>query len=521
MRNTSFGKIQSSHPVFKQGKKGLSSRLPLIKDSCAKSMNAFVPGFQMGKMSEKEQRYRLVGQQNKGRIVYKEVAPEIIRSYILPALDGIVAESNCSIYLEKEDVSAIEQIILEGSWRALAIASYLLQEAVDGKCVLMPSANVNLPSGQSGVQAKVHPGQLWMKKIETADGWAETIQSKLSTETFWGRKTGGKTCVPAKIKESELRQSGLRWWIPPRYGPCPSGTICDMFMVSHCASSKLEALADLTQAFQGESAEFSMLSSMMGQKAPSNGANDRFVPVSLQRWPTEKVAKREQGNNPKGKKSKSKSKKVKRQWKAGFSAGALQELQILYRIHGSIKSPQGHPNFLLPIAVGLPKDEEEKDPALELSGPEGLDLNLKRLDEDIFSLTRSSLENEVAAEKERKRKDMVTGPHLIFHPTPFVLQRFTVRKKGPDGQPEDHLITPAILASWTHDLLSALLHCHSNDIVLRSFLADQIMVDHSGVVKLGSFYRATVQSKEDKRVDILRAAKERKKEAKKSKRDHD
>jgi Protein kinase domain/SET domain len=519
MRNTSFGKIQSSHPIFKEGKKGLSNRLPLIKEICAKCMTAFVPGYQMDQMSEKEQRYRLVGQQNKGRVVFKGVDPEIIKTSILPALDGIVAESNCSIYLEQDEVSGSEQIILEGSWRALSIASYLLQQEVEGKCHLVAAPNEKPSSGQSSVQAKVHPGQLWMTRIETADGWADTIQSKLSTETFWGRKTGGKTCVPAKIKESELRHGGLRWWIPPRYGPCPSGTICDMFLVKNSMSSKLEALADLTQAFQGDSVEFSMLISMMGQRTPTNGANDRFVPVSLQRWPTEKVAKREQGSERKDEKSKSKY--VKRQWKTGFSAGALQELQILYRIHGLIKSAQGHPNFLLPIAIGLPKEEEEKDPMLNLSRTEGLDLNLKRLDEDIFSLTRSSLENEVAAEKERKRKDMVTGPHLIFHPTPFVLQRFTVRKKGPDSQLDDQLITPAIFASWTHDLLSGLLHCHSNDIILRNFLADQIMVDHSGVIKLGSFYRATVLSKEDKRVDILRAAKERKKEARKNKRDDD
>lgn len=522
MRNTSFSKILSPHPVLKEGKKGLSSRLPRIKDICARNMTAFVPGYSMEKMSEKEQRYRLLGQQNKSRRIFKGVDPEIVTTSILPILDGIEAESNCSIYLEREDVTGVENIILEGSWRALSIATYHLQQAVSGRCELFASDNIKA-STQSSIQAKCEPGQLWMKKIETADGWADTIQSKLSTEVFWGRKTGGKTCVPAKIKESELRSSGLRWWIPPRYGPCPSGTICDMFMVSCNPTSKLEALSDLTHAFQGESADFSMLSSMMGQKPRTNGANDRFVAVSLQRWPTEKVAKREEGGFKKDdkSKSKSKSKKDKRQWKTGFSAGALQEMQILYRIHGLIKSPQGHPNFLLPIAVGLPKEEEPKDPILDLTATNGLDLNMKRLDEDIFSLTRSSLENEVAAEKERKRKDMVTGPHLVFHPTPFVLQRFTVRKKRSDGQPDDNSITPSIFACWTHDLLSALLHCHSNGIVLRSFVTDQIMVDHSGVLKFGSFYRATVLSKEDQRYKMLRAAIEKKKEAKKSKRDDD
>jgi hypothetical protein len=523
MRNTSFGKVPSSHPLFQEGKKGLAKRLPYIKETCASSMSTFVPGYSLDQMSEKEQRYQLLGQRNKSRRILRGADASTIKDAVLPALDGIGAESNCSIFLEQEEHTGMDQIVLEGSWRAISIASYLIQQAVEGRCQLMPVENGKAANiSHSSIQAKGQPGLLSMTKIETVDGWSETIQSQLSTQAFWGRKTGGKSCVPGKIKESDLRHGGLRWWIPPRYGPSPSGTICDMFLVNNSESGKLEALASLTHAFQGESAVFSMLTSMMGKKRPSEGATDRFVPVSLQRWPTEKVAKRELGKDTK-KDEKGKPKKGKRTWQSGFSAGALQEMQVLSRIHGLIKSPQGHPNFLLPIAVGLPSETKEINERMDLSplGSKGLDMNLKRIDEDIFSLTRTSLENEVAAEKERKRKDMVTGPHLVFHPTPFVLQRFTARKKKRDGEPEDQLITPTIFASWTHDLLSAMLHCHSNDVVLRNFLADQIMVDHSGVVKFGSFYRATVLSKEDKRLDILRAAKERKKENRKSKRDDD
>jgi serine/threonine protein kinase len=137
-------------------------------------------------------------------------------------------------------------------------------------------------------------------------------------------------------------------------------------------------------------------------------------------------------------------------------------------------------------------------------------LDLKSIDEDIFSLTRTSLENEVAAQTERKRKDMVTGPHLVFQPTPFVLQRFISRKKKRDGDSDDHSISPAIFAAWFHDLLSALLHCHANDIVLRTFQTDQIVIDHSGVAKIGGLYRATVLSQEDKTVDIVELARSRK-----------
>ncbi|MEM7037988.1 MAG: OmpA family protein, partial [Bacteroidota bacterium] len=58
--------------------------------------------------------------------------------------------------------------------------------------------------GPSSIQAKGHPGLLEMKKIETMDGWSGTIQSQLSEQAFWGRKTGGKSCVAGKIKETDL-----------------------------------------------------------------------------------------------------------------------------------------------------------------------------------------------------------------------------------------------------------------------------------------------------------------------------
>lgn len=515
MKNTSFSRVQSSHPLFKEGKKGLARRLPRIKETCASGMSSFVPGYRLDQLSEIEQRYQLLGRQNKRRRTFRGVDNSIIKECIFPALDGIGAESNCSILLETDGVGK-QQVILEGSWRSLAIASSLLSEAVQGRCVLVPDNTNATTAPPNSNQAKGLPGVLRMTKIETSDGWAETIQSKLSGQAFWGRKTGGKTCVPAKIRESELRQGGLRWWIPPRYGPSQTGSICDLFLMNDASSGNVEALASLTHLFQGESAAFSMLKTMLSQEKSKNVYVDRFVAVSLQRWPIDKVAKREQQQEEK----KSKSKKTKRAWKTGFSAGALQEMSMLFKVHGLIKSSQGHPNFLLPIGVGIPEEVETAEP-MDLTSDGSKTLDLKKLDEDIFSLTRTSLENEVAAERERKRKDMVTGPHLVFHPTPFVLQRFTVRKKRKDSVEDEKAVSSPIFSAWVHDMLSALVHCHANDIVLRNFLSDQIMVDHSGVVKFGSFYRATVLSKEDKKVDILQAARERKKEIRKHKRDED
>jgi transposase len=96
----------------------------------------------------------------------------------------------------------------------------------------------------------------------------------------------------------------------------------------------------------------------------------------------------------------------------------------------------------------------------------------ERQGEDIKSISKrlgvsvKSIRNLKAtvAQNERKRKDRATGPHLVFHATPFVLQRFCNKKKK-RNQP----MSPTILATWLHDLLSAMLHFHSHDVILRNF----------------------------------------------------
>ena len=509
---TGMGKKHSSHPLFKAGTAGLKGHLPRIKMTCALCMT----GIAVEATSETEQRYRIIGERDRQRRLFRDVQGSIIKDFILPALDGISAESKCSIFVELNSQPGLHDIVLEGSWRALSIASYLLEQSIKGQCRLTEAMDDGAAdsNSKSNIQSKGHPGLLQMKKIETADAWEGTIQSKVSNQSFWGRKTGGKCCVPGKIKESDLRHGGLRWWIPPRYGPSPTGSICDMFLVNNNDSGTLEALANLTHAFQGESVAYLMLSSSLTTKTPTlinNGTSDRYVAVSLQRWPSEKVAIREQGKGKNDEKAKQKKAKG-RVMQIGFSAAALQEIQLLNQLHGLVVSPQGHPNFILPVGVALPSEIENGD--LNLSTVESKPVDLKSIDEDIFSLTRSSLENEVAAQKERKRKDMVTGPHLVFQPAPFILQRFLRKKKRDSDIVDEQSISPAIFATWFHDLLSALLHCHANDIVLRNIQMDQIVVDHSGVAKIGGLYRARALSQEDKEMDIVKLARDEKRDGK-------
>eukprot|EP00980_Cylindrotheca_fusiformis_P013148 scaffold3315_cov98-Cylindrotheca_fusiformis.AAC.2 len=513
-----IGMKQFSLLGFQNKEKLLKRQAPIVT-ACTRSMATFTVKRQTHKLSESQQRYRIIGDSIRKRLVFRSVPASTVKDAVLPFLDGVSAESNCNIYLEQGTTAGLFNIVLEGSWRALSIASYLLQESVQGASQLPQPEEVRSESESvHNIQAKGDPGLLLMNDIETVDAWKGTIQSEITSQSSWGRKTGGKCCIPAKIKEADLRHAGLRWWLPPRYGPNPTGSICDMFLVNNDSSNTLQSLGNLTVAFQGKSAAFPMLTSSQARNVgPTNGnSTDRFVAVSVQRWPSDKVAKREQqSGEPLKKSSDTESKRKDSEvltMKMGFSAGALQEVQLLHKLHGLVNSPQGHPNFVLPVGVALSSEVESDDIGLTTNGSKSVDMKSINADiEDIFSLTRTSLENELAAQNERKRKESVTGPHLVFHATPFVLQRFCNMKKK-----RKQLVSQNILAAWFHDLLSAMLHCHSNDIVMRNFQGDQIVVDHSGVAKFAGFYRATVLSQEDKKAkftDCIKRRHSRKKDA--------
>ena len=510
LKKTGFGrKNLIDHPVLKQGIRGLQDRLPAIKSLCA-----FLMSNKMGmsrqvtvRPSETELRYKIIRDRNRERRIFQNVPSAVIKDSVIPSIDGISAESKCSIFVNKNPMGMTYDIVLEGSWRPISIASYLLKEVTKANYALgVPVEQRGNRHEEPNIQAKGEPGTLKMSMIQ--DGWSGTIQSEVSNQTVWGRKTGGKCCIPGKVKSSDLRRRGLRWWIPPRYGPSTTGSICDMFL-NKDDNKTIDALKDLCFGSQGKSPAFSMLSSPA--KSSTNGSSDRYVAVSLHRWPTEKVAAREQSRAKRDAKKGKKSKQTVAQ--VGFSPAALQEMQTLRQLHGLINSPQGHPNLYLPIGVALPSEMQKRDNN-PLSDSFKSNFDLKRIDEDIFSLTRSSLENEAAAKKEKERKDMVNDRHLVIQPTPFILQRFAQKKWK---YAYDEILSPTIFATWCFDLLSAVLHCHENGIVLRGTLnMDLIVIDHSGVAKVGSFYKTSAATKGDLKLNrnsgLVKQARDKKKE---------
>lgn len=507
INSSSISKRAANISIFNAGNSGLINSFDQMKQNC---MNAMTNRVRSGlaphaNLSEVGARYMLIGQRDSRRLIFRGVSSDVVRNEIVPVIDGVIAESKCKILVGENDKGGSEDIVLEGSWRALAIAEFLIKGAC-AKKGSFPSPVDAFTAKEDAVykqQSKRQPGLLTMSAIHTAEGWDGTIQSKLRSDSV-GRKVGGKACVAGKIPEERLRKVGLRWWIPPRYGPSPTASICDMFCIRTPTGGEdkrledLKALVDLSMALLGEasaSSEFPVLFSVSSKRIENSQA-DRCIAVSMQRWPSEKVSSKEQG------------KSSSKQSQLGYSPAALQELQLLTQLHSLIPSPQGHPNFILPVAIALPQNipnnaTHDQPEASTFGQPQ----------KDIFSLFQTSEQNERRKEKEKKWKEMATGPHLVFHPTPFVLQRVISCSKKNRDDPDSAISSP-LLAAWFHDLLSALVHCHTNHVVLRAFQADQVFLDDSGVAKLSGLYRATILPFNERATSInpLRNARSAKKE---------
>jgi len=483
-----------SHPLLDSGKEKLEKYLPQIEQTCigimAKGTSAPLVA------SAAEHRYRILGRQSRQYHAIRGIPRELIKLSILPVMEGIAAESSCRFcFCESGEQDA--DLILDGPWRAIAIADHLLRSKLDGLNSLPPLVDISLDSrDRPSEQAKVCPGLLSTQDILTAEGWKGTIQAE-DTDDVSERRIGGKCCVPGKVSEASLRKAGLRWWIPPSHGPSQSGSIPEMCAMRSDLSDQLDLLVDLAKSVAVDPTLFPVLTSRAGKLLKP--AAERFMPVSIQRWPPSKVANKEIEKSKKGKTE---------PMQMGYSAAALQEMQMLRQLHGVVPSNQGHPNFIIPVGIAFPKENggAAKGPA-EDSNDTGGDFSPE---DPIFSLFRSNEEN---AKAEKRKKQVSDGAHIVFQPTPFVLQRFLSRKLRGS---EEGLISPRILAAWFHDILSALVHCHTNHILLRTILPDQIVVDQSGIAKIGAMYRCTVLAIKDRREppNPRKAAKAAKKERK-------
>jgi hypothetical protein len=79
------------------------------------------------KVSETEQRYKIIGNRSKERRTYLGIQRKVIHDSVLPAIDTICEESDSSLYIDKNQLGDVYDIVLEGSWRAISVASFLLK----------------------------------------------------------------------------------------------------------------------------------------------------------------------------------------------------------------------------------------------------------------------------------------------------------------------------------------------------------------------------------------------------------
>jgi len=471
----SSGKKLPLHYLL-EGRDRLEKCIPRVREACMAAMNKMTkngPFVPMTGASLAEQRYKMISRSGRKRYAIHRVPRQFVKDNVVPIIDAVAAESSCIVYIGESSDRGTEIITFDGPWRAVAVAEHLVRTRAGGP-VDLPRASDSSAANGTKIQAKLLPGCADASDIQTLEGWEGTLQSKMSNIEVKNRRLGGKSCVAGKISESALLKSGLRWWIPLENGSSPSGSINDMFLVRYDETESFNVIGKLANAVSGRSNAFPKLSSLANEV--QHRSRERFTAVSLQQWPTEKI----------GIKESEKESSKKNSMGIGFSQAALQEMQLLTQLHGVISLPFGHPNFVLPVGIAVASDEERK----------GSSSPTDEKDDDptdpMFSLFRSNEENEKVAEKDKKVK---RKPHLLLHPTPFILNRF-MSKKSLGGA--DLRSNKAVIASWFHDLLSVLVHCHSNHVLLRTIQSDQIVVDHNGTAKYGGLYRCTVLSKDDR-----------------------
>jgi serine/threonine protein kinase len=118
-------------------------------------------------------------------------------------------------------------------------------------------------------------------------------------------------------------------------------------------------------------------------------------------------------------------------------------------------------------------------------------------------------------QQDQQKKRLFKGAHIVFQPTPMILQRVMnkCKKKNDESAKPEFRLPVSIVFAWFHDLLSAMSHCHTNHIILRTLHSDQILIDGSGLAKVSGLARSVVLHplERDRYLDPLSSSKNKKK----------
>jgi serine/threonine protein kinase len=492
----------SKHEIFNE--MTMKSKYQQIQSDCAAYMNKNAGQIFSDSNFVASPEYKAISHRARLRRVFKGVRSDVVEENLLPLLGKICFESNCNIRFSEGASEGTHDVVLEGNWKALAIAEHLFLLAV--RSASPPSApapnsyaamsnsynsyiaqDFNLPSDGNDVkQVKVQPGLLGMSSVSDKFGWEGTVECATDYKSSEVYDAGHKTCIAAQASQEDLDAAGLRWWVPHKYGPSLDGSLCEILSSPKILSNgqvDMSALALLAQSFTGGHASlqstFPTLATFLPPPDEFSGQKESHsIAISLMRWPPEKIETKEQSSAGQG-------------MQMGFSVAALQEMQLLHQLHILIPSPKGHPNFILPLAIALESDNDEsKDSSSSLGGSKSSDAATEQI------LAMIERNQKVAG----KKRHAASGSHLVLEPTPLVLQKVMAQyqRKNNGGS----LIPPTVLASLCHDILSAISFCHSNHIILRSLLPDMIHIDHCGTAKLSGLSKVMVLHGKDRTKDF-------------------
>ncbi len=469
--------------VFQKNRESFSAINNLVKTVCEKKLSTQYQEKSIFLGNSK--RYQIVARRSGRRRIFYGIDHAFFKDNILNKLQKIREQSHCNIYVEEGSNFQTENVILEGTWRGLAIAEHLFREIAPDRLHHAEDANnaASYKKEASTLMYRDYPGIIQMASVSAVDGWDDI------SECGWKSKIGGKTCIPGKVQSAAFLKAGMRWWLRPEYVPSLNGSLCNMLAIRRTfqgdLSGHMKELSKIAKSIsidnEGEGPQFPQLCAIEGATT-QNTKEQSYVPVSLHRWPPEKTETKERSKGGMG---------------VGASPSALQEMQLLNKLHSLIPGPHGHPNFVLPLAIALEdnnnvnKDEEPTNDTKVKAVP---DLLTGRSD-DLLAFLRPS--DDLNYSKSKRPK--MSGAHLLFQPTPIILQRVMSKgKKRKNDRPEAGFIPPTILTAWFHDLLSAIAHCHTNHVVLRTLHPDQILIDNSGVAKMSGLTRSIVLHPNDR-----------------------
>mmetsp|Transcript_1975 Transcript_1975/g.3592 ORF Transcript_1975/g.3592 Transcript_1975/m.3592 type:complete len:1815 (-) Transcript_1975:2526-7970(-) len=468
------GKVQSD--IFKAHSNTFSAVKTNVKEICKIHLGK-AGSYSPADTSGQEMKHFEIARRYCQKVVFPGIPTDILMNHLLPKFRAIRDRCMCDIYVEEGPDVNTEKVILSGSWRSLALGeSTIVNICKDCNCLVSSVQDVHHDEDsyrRNSVtsHARSHPGLLKVSSIQSVEGWDGISDNE------WTTKIGGKTCMPGKVYVPSLLHAGLRWWIPPRYCPSLNGSLCNILGIrrsyAQTQDAHREELAKLAMSFDGMSNErqFPILTSFL-KNEPHTQDGEQFAPVSIQAWPPTKTLNKERERCGMG---------------VGVSPAALQEMQLLTKLHSMIPGPQGHPNILLPIAIAV-DDEAAEENVKEKSEVKQKDL-ISGSTDDLLTDFMKKVDTHAFNTKSQK----LDGSYLVFHPTPIILQRVINNfKNKKSDKVMNNPITPLLLTSWFHDLLSAIDHCHRNHIVLRTIHPDQIFLDNNGVIKLSGLARSIV-----------------------------